>query len=79
MKRKIARKIVGTLFIIISLYMAFYVGGWIFLIKGFSDVLSSFYYLRKIIIGILKITIGFPMMELSAYFILIIGRILVKD
>ena len=78
MKKGIARKIVGTLFIIISVFIAFYAGGWMFFIKGFFDLLSSYYSLRKIIIGLLKIVIGFPMMEVIAYFLWIIGIVLVK-
>ena len=73
MKRRLKRYLMSAIFVAAAVLFAFYIGGWVFLIKGFVNIFSSDVSGGKVIIGLLKVLIGFPSMEILAYFFARIG------
>ncbi len=73
MNRKTVAKIIGAILCMVALFVALYVGGWLMLVKGCIEVLkhTSIY---KVIWGIIKVFLGFPIIEYYASIVLILGR-----
>lgn len=78
MKRRSAKKILGKVLFGVAIFIALYVGGWLLLTKGVLDVLGH-RSLYKVIIGAVKVLIGFPTIESLAGILAVIGRAIVSE